>query len=387
MNKIKITYLINSMQNGGAECMLWDVVKHLDHSLFECKIVCLFNANDFPETPIVHVYSLDFVQKRIHKNPYYLKKIINYFEQNTCDILHTHLCYADYFGHIIRALNKVPLLYTTIHNTVEWPRKHITVLSLFEDTLIQYVDRIITVSEDMRRFVINERHCRDNKVVTIYNGIDFSSFRHLEYNRDLIRSKLGIDASELLIVCTAQFRREKRHDLLIDAFVKLLQIIPNAKLLLLGSNGALKNNIEEIIQKSRLTDNIIIRSATREQVPQYLGAADIFTMHSENEGFGLALIEAVAAGLPIVVPDLPCFKEIMNEGIDGLFFHFGDTNMQADKIALTWKNIQNGNCFWSQSAKRVLGQFSIEQHVSNLTTLYLKDYEYRINKKNILGGI
>ena len=115
-------------------------------------------------------------------------------------------------------------------------------------------------------------------------------------------------------------------------FANTLQLIPHAKLLLLGNSGQNKEIIEEWIVTHGLQKKILIRHASRTEVPKYCFAADIFTMHSEKEGYPLAMIEAMASGLPVVVPNLPFFREGVTDGIDGYIFPFSNTRMHAQMI-------------------------------------------------------
>lgn len=379
MRKIKLTYLINDMAIGGAENLLSNVVRELDESLFKCTVVYLYGKNEFPETKSAEYVSLGLEAHNIFRNTKHFRAVWKYFSENRCDILHTHLCYADTYGQLVGTLQNIPVVYSTIHNIVEWPREPRNVRTAMEDHLLRNITRVIAVSDSLKQEVATERHCPPEKITTLYNGLDLELFAHARDTREQVRAELGMDRNAPLVLCTAQFRPEKRHDLLLPAFELMLKQTPNAKLLLVGSSGQKKEEVTRWIAERNLRNSILIRSGDRHVVARYCGAADIFTMHSEHEGFPIALNEAMASGLPVVVPKISVFEEAVRDGVDGYLFPFNDSNAHAEALLALWRNIQDGNVFWSGTAPRIRHQFSIQTHVQHLTALYREDLARRRN--------
>ena len=157
MKKIKLLYMINSLTIGGAECLLWDVVNSLDMSLFDINVLYLYDNNEFIFRPEVKIQCMGFNQNDIYKNLFYLIRMLKYLKRDRYDIIHTHLSNADFYGQITRPFCAVPLLYTTIHNNVEWPSEVRTKTTIIEDILIRQPDRILTVSETLNSYVNNKK--------------------------------------------------------------------------------------------------------------------------------------------------------------------------------------------------------------------------------------
>ncbi|HZV12181.1 MAG TPA: glycosyltransferase [Candidatus Kapabacteria bacterium] len=377
--KIRLTYFINDMIMGGAENLLWNVVNALDHSLFACTVVHMFGKNEFDQHgPVIYV-GLGLEPRRIYKRIDPLWKIWSYFATNRCDILHTHLCYADTYGQFVGTLQNIPLMYSTIHNIVEWPREHRNVRTAIEDYLLQRTTRVIAVGNTLKDEIVVERRCPPQKITMLYNGIDLEPFVRAREHRQETRAELGMKPDAPLVLCTAQFRKEKRHDLLLPAFELLLKQMPDAKLLLVGSSGELKDRVIAWIAERHLEDSILIRAGDRNDVARYCGAADMFTMHSQYEGFSIALNEAMASSLPVAAPRIPVFIEGVRHGIDGYLFSFGDPQAHAEAMIALWNDIKNQNIFWRETASRVQEQFSIQMHVKNLTRIYLDDLKFKRN--------
>lgn len=377
MRRIRLTYFINDLLTGGAECLLWEVLKRIDREHFQCTVVQMLDGTALPSLEGVRQVNLGLRIQHFFRNPVPAAKAFSFLSHNPCDILHTHLAYADFYGQLAGFLSCVPTRFTTIHNTVEWPRMVPSRLTRFQDRLLRSTTRVIAVSEALREYVIAYRGCPADQVVTIANGLDFSTFVGASAHRARMREQLGIGDDAFVVLCTAQFREEKRHDLVLEAFGHVLMQEPSAHLLLLGNSGARSTWVRDMIRARGWEERVLIRSATRAEVSHYCGAADVFTMHSEHEGQPLALLEAMASGLPVAVPDRPEFLECVQEGVDGRVFAFGDTQAHAEAMLSLRKAERANHRFWSGTAARTIDRFSIDRHVNALTDMYLREFVRR----------
>jgi glycosyltransferase involved in cell wall biosynthesis len=140
--------------------------------------------------------------------------------------------------------------------------------------------------------------------VSIPNGIDTSRFWRPE-SRDSWRRRNGFSHDDLLVVSVGRLERQKNPSMLVNA----IESIPDAKLLMVGQ-GNLRANLEG---RSR-----VHLLGVRDDVPEILAAADIFALVSDWEGLPLALIEAMAAGLPVVATSVGCVPEVVQNGKTGL---------------------------------------------------------------------
>jgi glycosyltransferase involved in cell wall biosynthesis len=149
----------------------------------------------------------------------------------------------------------------------------------------------------------------------IQNGINTTRFAPESGDRQAYRQDLRIGDDETVFICVARLTPVKRHAALIESFAQALKTVPDCRLLLVGG-GRLEQEITEQVRRLGLSDRISLLG-NRNDVPQLLWAADVAVLASEREGFGMTLIEAMAAGLPVVCTDGGATAEIVKDGETG----------------------------------------------------------------------
>jgi glycosyltransferase involved in cell wall biosynthesis len=132
------------------------------------------------------------------------------------------------------------------------------------------------------------------------------------------------------IVCVARLRREKGHEVLLDALVLVRREVPDVRLLLVGG-GPMRSTLEARASALGLGASVEITGDVRDVWP-YLASADVFALASPSEPFGIATVEALAAGLPVVAPDGGGTPELVKPGVTGLLFPPGDVGALAAQL-------------------------------------------------------
>jgi glycosyltransferase involved in cell wall biosynthesis len=179
---------------------------------------------------------------------------------------------------------------------------------------------IISVSEDHRRDAVRERVAAAEKIVTILNGIDVGSFDCTSMQE--ARQKLGLNAGDTLIGVASRLAPKKGLEHMIQAFKQIHEFHPRARLVLLGE-GPSQIELERQAQSTGLGDRIHF-VGFRRNVPELLAAFDIIAQPSISEGLSLAILEAIAAGKPVVACDIPGNREIITSGVNGILVQPSD---------------------------------------------------------------
>jgi glycosyltransferase involved in cell wall biosynthesis len=156
--------------------------------------------------------------------------------------------------------------------------------------------------------------------------------------RDAIRSKLGVDDDAPAIIYAAKFDRRKRPADLIEAFHKLQQSGLTAHLVMVGS-GRLDGQLKAMVA-ARNTQNIVFPGFVNQaELPEIYAACDVFVLPSENEPWGLAVNEAMCAGLPIVLSEeIGCAADLVESGVNGATFKAGDVDALTDALGAILTN-------------------------------------------------
>ena len=194
---------------------------------------------------------------------------------------------------------------------------------------LRKVDRLIAVSRASARF------CRllgfpEKRITVVPNGVDLSCFNGA-IDASVMREKLGI-GDEPLVVTASRLIKRKNPDLLISAFARVLKVVPDAKLVIAGS-GREEDNLSRQIRDLNITDSVfLVGGLTKEKVAQLMAAADVFALPSKMESFGLSLLEASAAGVPVVCSNAGGVPEVFQDGFNALLYPPGDGSAMAKAI-------------------------------------------------------
>lgn len=195
--------------------------------------------------------------------------------------------------------------------------------------MFRKADRLIAVSRAAARFS-HLLGFSEKRVTVVPNGVDLSCFNG-KIDAFLMREELCI-GDEPLVVTVSRLIKRKNPGLLISAFAKVLKVVPDAKLVIAGS-GRERDNLSRQIQSLNITNSVfMVGRLTKEKVAQLMAAANVFVLPSKMESFGLTLLEASAAGLPVVCSNAGGIPEVFQDGFNALLYPPGDDNAMAKAI-------------------------------------------------------
>jgi len=134
------------------------------------------------------------------------------------------------------------------------------------------------------------------------------------------------------VLTVSRLVKRKNPELLVSAFAKVLKAVPDAKLAIAGS-GREKDNLSRQIENLNIANSVfMVGRLPKEKVAQLMAAADVFVLSSKMESFPLSLLEASAAGLPVVCSNVGGVSEVFQDGFNALLYPSGDDNAMAEEI-------------------------------------------------------
>lgn len=161
----------------------------------------------------------------------------------------------------------------------------------------------------------------EERIQTLYNRIDIDSVRREQLPREQARAALGLPEGAFVVGNVGRLHEDKDQATLIRGFAKALPILAQGSLLVIIGQGKLESALRALASDLGIADRVIFKG----QVPnarQYFNALDIFALTSDHEPFGMVLLEAMAAGVPIVASDCGGAPEVL--GQSGELFERGD---------------------------------------------------------------
>ena len=372
---IRVLQLITSLERGGAENHLLALLTHADRQAFQLETAVLCGEGElvpvFREAGIpVHL-----LRSRTRFDPLALRRLVKLLRDGNFDILHSHLFRADiYAGLAVAQLgDRRPLVVSTRHNDDRF------FLNPFVGVIHYMVsaqqDLIIAISDHIARFTV-ARGVRDpGRVRRVYHGLEPPVTRALEREGQRIRAELGVGADDFLVGNVGRLALQKGQRHLIAAMPLLLQRAPRAHAVIAGG-GDLEDYLRDLAEEAGVAERVHVLGP-RKDVPALMHAIDVFAMPSIWEGFGLVLLEAMAAGRPIVASRVATIPEVVVDSETGLLVPAGDPQALADALAELADQPARAHQLGEAGRERLRRQFSIDKMVGDTELLYRELLEER----------
>jgi glycosyltransferase involved in cell wall biosynthesis len=291
------------------------------------------------------------------------------------DILHSHLFRADiYAGVAVSQLKDPrPLLVSTRHNDDRFFLNPF--IGIVHYLISARQDLIIAISDHIARFTVSRGVRHPSRVRRVYHGVEPPLTRALERQGQLIRQELGVRPDDFLVGNVGRLALQKGQRHLIGAMPLLLERVPRAHAVIAGG-GDLEEYLRDLVSEVGVAERVHVLGP-RKDVPALMHAMDVFAMPSIWEGFGLVLLEAMAAGRPIVASRVATIPEVVLDGETGLLVPAGDPLALADALARLAADPDLASQFGEAGRERVRRQFSIEKMVGDTELLYRELLEER----------
>lgn len=234
-------------------------------------------------------------------------------KSNNYDVVHSHVHYAS--GYIARLAYKTGINGRIVHFRSVADGKTITLYRRIYHTIVcRWIDKYATDILAVCRGVMNECWSKDwqkdPRCKVIYNGLDLSAFLRTAVDRKGVRDEMGIPLNYKIFINIGRFSNPKAHDVLLKAISKYLKRNSNTSFLLVG-DGELLEQMKKMASDLRIIDRVRF-IGVRKDIPRLLRASDCFILSSRREGLPGVVLEAIAAGLPVIATDLPGVQEIAN---------------------------------------------------------------------------
>ena len=345
----RLLHIIESLGVGGAEQLVVGVINGLDG--FEHHLIIL-NEPDQLRSHITrgHFYKNLHIKSKIDLL-LSARKVRKYIRDNKIDIVHAHLYWAIILSRL--AVPKEIPVFNSIHA--------ISSLAAYEgNRLTLYLERltyrkrhhIVAVSAEVLKDF--SRHVRlSGHATVLYNFIDEDFF--------IPEQKRNFSKEKLKLVAVGNLRQQKNYPYLLEAFRK---VPPSVSLDIYGE-GPLRNKLQKYIDEHKLPVQLCGLS---DRLPELLPRYDAFVMSSFFEGQPLSLLEAMAAGLPAILSDIPVLREVT--GSDALYFDINDT----DSFGRVIQQVLNGDVNMenlSEASRRKVNSFAHrDQYFERLKALY-----------------
>lgn len=373
---MRVLHLITWLVPGGIERWLLSMLRSVNRSHVEMDICCK-GAGIGPLAQEAQALGA-----RVYHCPLrpthlgYIQGLTKIMKLGNYDIVHNHL--ALYSGVGVFAARRSGFPVISSFHSLSFPAQVIPRLPLLHKLRdiygkwsINYAlsrsDLITGCSQAVLDSVALIRALPPDRTKVLYYGVEVSTPLG-EDERRAFREELGIREEKVIITNVASFRLVKNHAGLIRVAEQVISQDRRAHFVLVG-DGPLRPEMEALVEARALSSHFSFLGI-RSDVERLLGCSDIFFFTSFSEGLGLVILEAMAAGLPVVASDLAAFKETVVEGETGFLWPLQDEAGLASRLLDFVVNPNKRQDMGQAGRERVKSRFSLEQAAKGLCQIY-----------------
>lgn len=369
-----ICHVIHALGVGGAEVLVDVMVRRMNEH-YRCVVAVLDEIGEIGERLLTD----GFVVEHLHRQPGIdrgcAKRLDEFAKREGAQVLHAHQ-YTPFFQAMLsRGLwGSRPVLFT--EHGRHFPDLPSRKRSVVNQLLLRKRDRLVGVGEAVRQALIDNEGLPESRVEVVYNGVDLEALAAAAPDsRQRIRREFNFADDDFVAVQVARLHELKDHKTAIHAMATVAELNLGMRLLIVGE-GDERPDIESAIREHGLQDCVVL-AGNRSDVADLLAASDAFLMSSISEGIPLTIIEAMAAGLPVVSTAVGGIPEMIDHKHTGFLAEPGDFKALADALVELQKDAQLVQTIAARGRDQAARMFS----QAGMLNGYRKIYEEMLNDR------
>jgi len=361
----RIIFLTDDL-GGGTGNHLLSMMNHWDKRWWEVEILsrARLTARISPDVPVSYVPS----DGRLNLYPIAqiraLGRIRKHIGGRSPDIVHSYFFWSILFGRILKLEGKIR---TLIENREDqgfnWGVHEYSWLRLTRGV----PDRIICVSEAVKKNVLEREHMDEDRIVVIRNGVEALPDARVEAAET--RKELGIRGDQLVVGMVANFNRSiKGVSRFLDAVPEIVRAVPSARFLLLGRGKEEKSLREKTLALG--VEPFVIFAGYRTDIHRYYAVMDVSALTSFSEGLSITLLESMRCGVPVVATRVGGNPEVVVEGVTGYLVPPGDVPAFASQTVRLLLDRNLRKHMGEEARRHVARHFSLRDVASRYLEIY-----------------
>jgi glycosyltransferase involved in cell wall biosynthesis len=297
-----------------------------DPDRFDVRVLCLEYRGAIGEALEKRGIPVDLVPNAHHPDRLAPLKVARFLLRNRFDVVHTHNTQAFLEGLPGALVARVPTRIHTDHGR-QYPDHQKLVIA--ERVMARFATHVVAVSATTAADLQRHQRISERRIRVISNGVDGMAFaRPVDVGAK--RCTLGLPPGAPVLGLAARLVEEKGIIYLVQAMPRLLDTMPNLQLLIAGEGG-LRERLTDAAAQLGVAGHVHFLGLRRD-TPELLKAFDIFMLPSISEGLPMALLEAMAAGLPIIASEVGGVPTAVHHGVNGLLVRPADPQAISDAV-------------------------------------------------------
>jgi len=372
---IKIVHVVHSFGVGGLENGVVNLINRLDEH-FEHTVLCLSRSGAMAERLINRRVALLEMKLPTDKFRFPILKLSRVLRGLAPDIVHTR-GWSSVDAISAARVTGIPFV---IHGEHGWeasdPQGRNRRRMLVRKCLSPLVDRFVTVSDDLKRWLHQSIGIPERKIARIHNGVDVRRFSHGQ--REAARRLLGLEDPAFVVGTVGRLDAVKDHTSLLQGFESITRLEQRAYLLVVG-DGPMREEIQAQARRLGILDKVKLLGE-RDDIPLLLQALDVFALTSIAEGISNTILEAMASGLPVVATRVGGNPELLEHGVTGQMVSARDVTALAEALRNYLRAPELRRAHGANARARAERDFSLERMAAQYADLYFNLADRRAEK-------
>lgn len=360
---MRILFVIDELDIGGTEQQILELVRRIDRDRFEPHVCCFRYGRKAKEIASFGV-PVHHEPKRLKADPGLVFRLAGLMRRERFDIVQTYLWTANTWARLAARVAGVPIVVASERNVDIWEETYKRVIGRW---LARSTDCIIANSEAVRQYLLARGGLPPDKVVTIYNGVNFERF-HAPCDPKVRRQELGIADDCVLAGVVARVEPAKDHGTLLQAMSLIRDRVPQLHLVVVGG-GSEEERLRRMSRDLGIDDRVHF-TGFRTDSAEWLQSVDFSVLSSVKEGLSNSVIESMAAGRAIAATEVGGNGEVIVPEETGLLVEPRDTTGLANALARLAESSDLRAQFGAAGQRRVESLFAVAPMVANTERLY-----------------
>jgi glycosyltransferase involved in cell wall biosynthesis len=369
--RARVLHVLSGCTVGGCEQHVLALLSRLDRDRFEPWLAC-FEAEPDDAKPMIPMFraagvrTIDLRARR-RTDPAALWRFGRLLRHGQFDVVHAH-SFRTEVGSVLwgRLPGLAPIVIRTVHNVDEQYVNQPYAAMLRWSA--RGLDRVVAISDAVAEYVRREAALPDEKVVRIHYGIDPSPFQP-ELPPPSRRAE-GDPSRRPTLGVVARLAPQKGHRVLFDALPAVRAAVPDVCARLVGHEELSTTAELRAYADERGVSDLVAFEGFRADITRVMADLDVFVLPSLWEGFGLVLVEAMAAGRPVVASAVGPIPEIVEDGVTGLLIPPGDPVALAEAIVRVLRDPELAMALGRAGRARVERDLRVDTMVARIEALY-----------------
>lgn len=368
--KLRICHVMTADLWAGAEVQLATTASYLARTDLDVTAV-LFNDGRLADELRNLGIDVTVIDEARHNSLAIVASLARFLIERRIEVVHTHRYKDTVLGTIAARLAGVPYVVRTMHGLREpmegWNRVKFGAYEQLDNVMLRrFADRVIAVSNRMAGTLIANGF-KSSQVTTIHNGIDLATVVPSRSAEDMKR-ELGVTDASIVIGAVGRLSPVKGHGTLIHAARLILDRVPRARFVIAG-DGPLQSELKSLAARTGI-DRACVFLGARADINDVIAALDVFVLPSLSEGLPMAVLEAMAAGKPVVVSRVGGLPEVIQQGTSGVLVPPGDAPALAAACVDLANDRERAARIGAEAKRVVTTEFSHERSGAAVVDLY-----------------